>query len=31
MTVSHGEEPRARGPLADRALPLSGALLLVAS
>jgi hypothetical protein len=29
MTVSHPEEPRARGALADRALALSGALLLV--
>jgi hypothetical protein len=29
MGVSHREEPPARGPLADRALTLSGALLLV--
>ena len=28
MSVSHREEPRARGALADRALTLSGALLL---
>ena len=29
MSVSHREEPRARGALVDRALTLSGALLLV--
>jgi len=29
MSVSHREEPRGRGTLADRALTLSGALLLV--